>query len=110
MAGFEVDVADGGLQALERLQSAANQPGQAEKPYDLVFSDLGMPDMSGWEVAAELNRRWPEIPLVLVTGWGDHIDSQKLESYQITNTIAKPFNIHDLITLAGKLVETKKGA
>jgi signal transduction histidine kinase/CheY-like chemotaxis protein len=109
MAGFEVDVADGGLQALERLQSAASQPGQAEKPYDLVFSDLGMPDMSGWEVAAELNRRWPQIPLVLVTGWGDHIDSQKLESYQITNTIAKPFNIHDLITLAGKLVETKKG-
>jgi hypothetical protein len=44
-----------------------------------------------------------------VTGWGDHIDSQKLESYQITNTIAKPFNIHDLITLAGKLIETKKG-
>ncbi len=108
VAGFEVEVADGGIQALEKLQNAANQPGQSEKPYDLVFSDLGMPDLSGWEVAAELNRRWPQVPLVLVTGWGDHIDQHKLASHQITGTIAKPFNIHDLVTLAGKLIEAKK--
>jgi PAS domain S-box-containing protein len=108
IAGFEVDVADGGVEALERLQAAADRPGQAEKPYDLVLSDLGMPGMSGWEVAAELNRRWPLIPLVLVTGWGDHIDPVKLANHRIASTIAKPFNIHDLVTLAGKLIEGKK--
>ncbi len=102
-AGFEVDVADGGIEALKKLEAASQV--NAAKPYDMVFSDLGMPDMSGWEVAGELNRRWPQVPLVLVTGWGDHIDQAKLASYKITGTIAKPFNIHDLVTLAGKLIE-----
>jgi PAS domain S-box-containing protein len=107
-AGFEVEVADGGIEALKKLEAASQR--DASKPFDLVFSDLGMPDMSGWEVAGELNRRWPHVPLVLVTGWGDHIDQTRLASYRITGTIAKPFNIHDLVTLAGKLIEGNKTA
>ena len=107
-AGFAVEVAGGGIEALKKLEAASQA--NPTKPFDLVFSDLGMPDMSGWEVAGELNRRWPQVPLVLVTGWGDHIDQTKLGSYQITGTIAKPFNIHDLVNLAGKIVEGNKPA
>jgi PAS domain S-box-containing protein len=102
-AGFTVEVAEGGSEAFKKLEAASRS--NPTRPFDLVFSDLGMPDMSGWEVAGELNRRWPQVPLVLVTGWGDHIDQAKLGSYRITGTIAKPFNIHDLVNLAGKIIE-----
>lgn len=54
--------ATSGEQALERL---------AADPFDVVISDVGMgPGMNGWELAAEVRRRWPHMRLVLATGWG----------------------------------------
>jgi signal transduction histidine kinase/CheY-like chemotaxis protein len=37
---------------------------------DLVLTDLGMPDMTGWEVAAAVKSRWPQLTVGLITGWG----------------------------------------
>ncbi len=104
MAGFEVDVAAGGPEALEMLRKASQLTERQERPYDLIFSDLGMPEMSGWEVAQEVGKHWPKIFLVLVTGWGEQVDLQKMAEFNIIRTIAKPFNIHDLTNLAGQLI------
>ncbi|MBI2466311.1 MAG: GAF domain-containing protein, partial [Candidatus Rokubacteria bacterium] len=44
------------------------------EPFDLVFTDLGMPGMSGWEVARLVKLERPGTPVALVTGWSDQID------------------------------------
>ena len=48
--------------------------------YDLVMTDLGMPDMSGWEVAKSLRERWPVMPVILVTGWGTALSAEEVEN------------------------------
>jgi len=41
-----------------------------EDKFDLVLTDLGMPDMSGWELAKEVKKIDKDIPVGLITGWG----------------------------------------
>jgi PAS domain S-box-containing protein len=38
--------------------------------FDLVFTDLSLPEMDGWTLATEINRGWPSVKIVLVTGYG----------------------------------------
>ena len=105
LAGFEVDVAATGMDALELMMKAStDDPERRERPYDLIFSDLGMPEMSGWDVAQEVGQRWPSVPVVLVTGWGEQVEPKSLKAFNIVRTIAKPFNIQDLMQLAGSLI------
>jgi two-component system cell cycle sensor histidine kinase/response regulator CckA len=46
---------------------------------DLVFTDVGMPGMSGWEVAKSIKAKDPSIPVALITGWGIQIDYEKMK-------------------------------
>jgi CheY-like chemotaxis protein len=59
--GHRVRAADGGAAALRALD---------EGDFDLVFSDLSMPEMDGWELAREVRRRCPGARIVIVTGYG----------------------------------------
>jgi PAS domain S-box-containing protein len=43
------------------------------RPYDVVFTDLGMPGMDGLQVAQEIKRASPGTPVVLLTGWGQRL-------------------------------------
>jgi signal transduction histidine kinase len=61
-AGQIVVGATGGKMALERLM---------EGEVDLVLTDLGMPEMNGWEVAEAVKARYPQVPVVILTGWGE---------------------------------------
>jgi CheY-like chemotaxis protein len=64
--GHNVVTATAGEEALQCL---------AAEPFDVVISDVGMgPRMNGWELAAEVRRRQPGLPVVLATGWGATID------------------------------------
>ncbi len=98
--GFDIQVASSGTEALAMLEKAAliNQ----ERPFDLILSDLGMPEMGGWEVARSIHNRWAEIPVVLVTGWGEQVDPGKMAENQIADIISKPFNIQELIRVAAR--------
>ncbi len=108
LVGFTVEAAESGPEALELLSQAAAKLPEKALPFDLIFSDLGMPEMSGWELAQEVNRYYPGLPLVLVTGWGDQLNPERMAELNVVRTIAKPFNIQDLINLAAALISDKK--
>jgi PAS domain S-box-containing protein len=59
--GFEVDVASSGDEALEKLGAGCR--------YDVIFSDVVMPGMSGIEFAEVVRKRYPEMPIVLTSGY-----------------------------------------
>jgi len=86
--GHKVDVA---MSAGEGLRMAD------VSDYDLVLTDLGMPDMSGWEVAARIREQDPDLPVVLVTGWGTTIDDSEVARSGIAGVVHKPFEIRDLV-------------
>ncbi|HEY0005417.1 MAG TPA: PAS domain S-box protein [Pyrinomonadaceae bacterium] len=78
-----VTKAAGGREALETL---------ARQSFDLVFTDLSMPGMDGWELAREIRRRWPELSLVLVTGYGKGAEAQNGDRDLFNGIIGKPFD------------------
>ena len=67
-----------------------------EEPFDVVFTDLGLPGLSGWEVARLVKLRRPETPVVLVTGWSDQIEPEDLYWRGIDFVLAKPFEVGDV--------------
>jgi two-component system, cell cycle response regulator CpdR len=60
MSGCEVLSADGGADALDQLV--------VDSRVGLLLTDIQMPAMSGYELAAEVRQRWPELPIVVMSG------------------------------------------
>ena len=54
------------------------------------------PGMNGWELAAEVRRRWPHVRLVLATGWGAAIDPAEARTKGIDAVLAKPYQPADV--------------
>jgi len=86
--GFQVSVALDGHTALGLC---------GEGPFDLVITDLGMPDMSGWELADALRTLSPSTPVLLVSGWELEVDRARLEAYNVREVLNKPFEIRALL-------------
>jgi PAS domain S-box-containing protein len=72
--------------------------------YDAVFTDLGMPDMSGWEVAERLHEIHPDLPVALVTGWGTSLDEDEARRRGIRTVVHKPFEIDEITRVASEIL------
>jgi signal transduction histidine kinase len=79
--GHEALQAGCGSEALSLLDGGAK--------VDLVLTDLGMPGMTGWDVARAIRSRWPLLPVGLVTGWGS-LDVSAADRDLIVGTVPKP--------------------
>jgi PAS domain S-box-containing protein len=72
----------------------------ADHAFDLLLTDLGMPEMSGWDVAREARRLRPHLPVIMVSGWGAQIDPQQVAESGVVEVIQKPYTfetIHQVI-------------
>ncbi|MHB8859368.1 MAG: PAS domain S-box protein [Thermoleophilia bacterium] len=96
--GQEFETAASGSEGLLVFDRAA----KAGAPFDLVFTDLGMPDMSGWEVVEQIKNRSRRTPVALITGWGDQLDPDKMKESRVDAVIAKPFKVEDIRRLLAK--------
>jgi CheY-like chemotaxis protein len=85
------------------VKSVSNGPegiALAEKErFDVILTDLAMPDMSGLEVARRVKVIQPDTPIILVTGWEVTIDRARLEEAGISEVLYKPFRIEQLTSL-----------
>ena len=73
--------------------------------YDLVMTDLGMPDISGWEVSKTIKQKNPHVPVVVITGWGVDPDPNKMKDSKVDFIINKPFQIDQLEKIIKDLLE-----
>ncbi len=87
--GHEVDIASSGEEGIRKC---------TREKYDYVITDLGMPHMSGWEVARKVKALRPQTTVILATGWGIHFDEEKLKSAGINRIITKPFQVDEVLT------------
>jgi signal transduction histidine kinase/ActR/RegA family two-component response regulator len=97
--GHQVVVASNGEEGIERFRS---------EHFDLVFTDLGMPKLSGWEVGKTIKGIDPKVPIAMITGWGVELDRQKLSESGIDLSISKPFNFDQVISLVSEAMELKE--
>jgi len=101
--GCEVVVAESGEMALQLYDAAAGKP-------DIVFTDIGMPEMSGWELAREIRKRSETIPLAIVSGWADAISCDDRQAISADWVVAKPFDIATIAKIANEVMKTRKGS
>jgi signal transduction histidine kinase/CheY-like chemotaxis protein len=83
----QVVVADDGVSGLARFR---------ETPFDLVMTDLAMPGMSGWQVAQAVKAARPQVPVVLVTGWGVEVQPDEMQTHGVDRVMTKPFRFEDV--------------
>ena len=83
----DVVVADDGASGLARFR---------EGVFDMVMTDLAMPGMSGWQVAQAVKAVRPQVPVVLVTGWGVEVQADQLQTHGVDRVMTKPFRFEDV--------------
>jgi len=90
------------------IEAASGEEGLAccsDGGVDVILTDVSMPGMSGWDVAAACRRRFPRVPLGFVTGWGDRLDPAETQRSGVRFVLSKPFAPVDLQSLvAGVLL------
>jgi CheY-like chemotaxis protein len=81
--GLEIIHASSAEEALAIIGEFEGPP-----PFDIVLTDVVMPGLSGVQLARRLNRRWPELPVVLVSGFSDELAMGYGGQYEL---LRKPF-------------------
>jgi len=99
--GCDVIVAESGEMALQLYDGAAGK-------LDIVFTDIGMPEMSGWELAREIRKRSETIPMAIVSGWADAISCDDRQAISADWVIAKPFDIATIAEIAREVMKQRK--
>lgn len=64
---------------------------------DMVLTDLGMPMKNGWEVSKWIKMNTPQIPVILITGWGTNLDERKVKESGVNLIIGKPFEVSEIL-------------
>jgi DNA-binding response OmpR family regulator len=87
LEGHELLLAEDGEQALRIFDE--NLP-------DLVITDLGMPGISGWEVARSIKDKDPSKKVIVISGWGATLQKDQLEENFVDQVLAKPFHLEQV--------------
>lgn len=109
--GQDVETTGTGSQGVRMFQAAlagAAEAGSGPHPFDLVLTDLGMPEMSGWEVVESIKAMSPETPVALITGWGDQLDPEMMKTSGVDVVMAKPFSVTEVKKLVAEALAGKK--
>jgi len=73
------------------------------EPLDLIFTDLSMPGMTGWELARAVRDAAPGLPVILVSGFAIEVSQEELQASGVHSVLAKPVNIGDVIDAAAAI-------
>jgi CheY-like chemotaxis protein len=81
--GYAVITAENGEEALRKLN---------EEKYDLVYTDIRMPGISGLEVAEQIKARKPWTPVVIITGYGTDAAEARAKAAGVSSFVHKPLS------------------
>ena len=94
-----VSTAAGGHEALALFGS---------REFDAVFTDVGMPGMSGWELAGTIRRQNKKLPIAVITGWGEAVASKEQKEAGVNWVVAKPFTADRIFELVRDIVAQRE--
>jgi CheY-like chemotaxis protein len=99
--GYEIDMAVNGQRALEKIK---------DQTYDLILSDLRMPELDGVGLYEELERRQPDLlrRMIFITGAIEHPDYQRFLAQTSVPVLAKPFGLSALYALTRQVLSASR--
>lgn len=96
LEGHEVFCAESGEKALDLIN---------EQPVDMVFTDLSMPGMSGWELSKRIRAKYPDVPIVMTSGWGSDFNQDQLIKHGINHILPKPVPFEALLSITRRVAQ-----
>jgi PAS domain S-box-containing protein len=101
LLGYLVDTRASPIEAIEALRSNPMK-------YELILTDMTMPQMNGFNLAKKIMEIRPGLPVVLCTGFSDQINEEKARSAGILGFLLKPVLFHDLANTLRKALDESK--
>lgn len=98
-AGHEVTAVADGIEALHALEDDA---------FDLLLSDIMMPELDGVSLALKVAKEWPGLPIILMTGFADQHARARNLSALVQQVIAKPFTLEDLVRTVAETLKARR--
>ena len=97
---YDITSANNGLEGLKYLE-------KEEQGFDVVITDLIMPDISGVALISIIKKRFPDTLVIAITGWGEHPEALATEA-EADHVLEKPFELSKLEKSLKKLLSSKK--
>lgn len=99
MLNHRADVAASGEEALSLLQ---------DNQYDLMITDVGMPNMNGWQLVERIKGNHSSMKIVILTGWELDVADKEKEKYGIGYIAKKPIKMAQLKNIVGEVLQLKQ--
>ena len=100
-AGHDVHAAADGPAGLSKIEQGC---------FDVVLTDLALPQRSGLAVARSVKRASPQTRVVLITGWGHLLDPERLREHGVDLILVKPFRAERAIAVVGEALRLRASA
>ena len=100
--GYEVVARTSSIEALELFRVQADR-------FDLVITDMTMPNMTGDKLAQELLKIRPGIPIIICTGFSEHITEEKAKAMGIREFAMKPLVMKELAKAVRSALDSRMG-
>jgi len=98
--GYKVESITSSLKALDIFRSKPDQ-------FDLVITDLTMPQMTGDKLVKEILNIRPEMPIIICTGFSEKMDGEKAREIGASGCLEKPHEKRDLAKMVRKVLDEK---
>ena len=95
---YDITSANNGLEGLKYLENEKQE-------FDVVITDLIMPDISGVALISIIKKRFPDTLVIAITGWGEHPEALATEA-EADHVMEKPFELSELEKSLKKLLSS----
>jgi len=92
--GYSIEVARNGLEAIEKIENDV---------FDLVLTDMKMPEMDGLELLKTIKGTWPDIMVILITAYGSIETAVEAMKLGANDYITKPIDLNELFIHISKV-------
>jgi YesN/AraC family two-component response regulator len=97
---YDVTAASDGLEGLKILENDQTR-------FDMIITDIIMPQINGISLISIVKKKFPDMPVIAITGWGEYPGEFALEC-QADEVLSKPFELSDLENAINKHISSKK--
>ena len=102
--GYEVEESEEGLEALAKIKTA-----RSGNPFRFVILDIRLPDIDGMKVLQAIKGAYPDLPVVVISGYGNEATPDAVESKKGSVYLDKPFDMDALIAELSRISPPQTG-